>query len=136
MNQPRVGVGVILCDGARVLLGLRHGSHGAETWSFPGGHLEYGESPIECAKRELSEETGLSASEFSVGPFTNDIFEDQNKHYVTLFVVATYAGGNPEIKEPDKCKQWKWFEWDRLPLPLFLPIRNLLNQGFSIHDKK
>lgn len=134
MNQPKVGVGVIVCDGPRVLLGLRRGSHGAATWSFPGGHLEFGESPLECAARELEEETGLVASRARLGPYTNDLFENEGKHYVTLFVIASYEGGVAEVREPDKCVEWRWFEWEMLPSALFLPIRNLIAQGFRIPE--
>ena len=28
------------------------------TWEMPGGHIEYGEIPLEAAKRDLYEETG------------------------------------------------------------------------------
>ncbi|MFA0153647.1 NUDIX domain-containing protein, partial [Vibrio sp. 10N.261.46.C10] len=56
-----------------------------------------------------------------------DIFEKENKHYITLFVVASDASGEPQITEPDKCKQWKWFKLDELPEPLFLPLTNLLS---------
>jgi 8-oxo-dGTP pyrophosphatase MutT (NUDIX family) len=28
-------------------------------WSFPKGHSKRGETPLECAKREISEETGI-----------------------------------------------------------------------------
>jgi len=114
-----------------VLLGKRRNAHGAGTWCFPGGHLEFGEGVKECARREVREETGISIKNLRYGPFTNDIFHDEGKHYVTLFVIAEYDSGRLETREPDRSETWEWFRWDDLPRPLFLPIRNLLEQGFD-----
>jgi 8-oxo-dGTP diphosphatase len=33
--------------------------------------------------------------------------------------------------EPNKCEKWDWFEWDKLPEPLFLPTINQLKLGFN-----
>jgi 8-oxo-dGTP diphosphatase len=65
-ERPRVGVGVIVTKGNRVLLLERKGVHGQGTWSTPGGHLEYGESPEACAARETLEETGVTISTVEV----------------------------------------------------------------------
>jgi 8-oxo-dGTP diphosphatase len=46
MNQPRVGVGIVITRGNEVLLIHRHGAHGAGTWSPPGGHLDFGERRV------------------------------------------------------------------------------------------
>jgi 8-oxo-dGTP diphosphatase len=134
MKRPQVGVGVILHDQGRVLLGLRQNSHGTGTWCFPGGHLEFGESILECAQRELTEETGLTSSSLVCGPVTNDIFESEEKHYITLFVLAKYSGGEVQLCEPEKCLEWRWYNWSELPSPLFLPIQNLIGQGFQLED--
>jgi 8-oxo-dGTP pyrophosphatase MutT (NUDIX family) len=50
--------GVILFSGQRnkVLMVQQYG----ETWSFPKGHVENGESLKDCAFRELEEETGIN----------------------------------------------------------------------------
>jgi 8-oxo-dGTP diphosphatase len=125
-----VGVAVIVIKENKVLLGKRRASHGDGCWQFPGGHLEFNESVADCARREVWEETGLQIGEVRPGPFTNDIFSAEDKHYVTLFVTAVYEGGQPEVREPEKCEGWDWFEWTRLPRPLFLPIENLLKQNF------
>jgi 8-oxo-dGTP diphosphatase len=129
-DHPQVGVGVIVLRNHEVLLGKRKGSHGAGSWSFPGGHLEYTETVEECAKREVQEEIGISIDNLRKGPYTNDIFANENRHYVTLFIIADYSGGEVRVMEPGKCEAWRWFAWDKLPQPLFLPIQNLRRENY------
>jgi 8-oxo-dGTP diphosphatase len=128
---PKVGVGVIVKRSGQVLLGRRRGAHGAGTWQFPGGHLKYGESVEACARRELLEETGIIAGEVRLGPFTNDVFVEENRHYVTLYGIVESSSGDAELRETEKCEAWGWFGWSSLPRPLFLPIENLLKQGYD-----
>ena len=54
-------------------------------WSFPKGHLEGAESPLDCARRELFEETGVSLKDY--GPSTG-LFRLRMAHYF-LFRVPT-----------------------------------------------
>ncbi|PWU23498.1 DNA mismatch repair protein MutT [Candidatus Cerribacteria bacterium 'Amazon FNV 2010 28 9'] len=131
LPHPKVGVGVIVIRDGKVLMGKRKNSHGDGTWNFPGGHLEGGETPQECAIREVKEETGLEIRDLRIGPYTNDIFEQEHKQYITLFIVTYSQQGEPTVMEPNKCSEWKWFSWDHLPQPLFLPTQNLLAQGFN-----
>jgi len=130
----RIGVAVVVFRDNQILLGERIGAHGANTWATPGGHLEVGESIEECAKREGLEETGLNLNSFEKIGFTNDIFEAENKHYVTLFVIAHDSNGEVEVKEPNKCKQWKWFDLNNLPKPLFLPLTNFLKENPKLNN--
>lgn len=102
MNRPFVGVAVIVTQNKKVLLGKRKGTHGAGSWAFPGGHLEFNESIKGCAIREVYEETGLSIKNIRRATFTNDIFQAENKHYVTVFVVAEYESGELHIKRTRK----------------------------------
>jgi len=131
MDRPKIGVGVIVIRDRKILLGKRKNAHGAGTWNFPGGHLEYGETVELCAKREVKEETDLEIENIKIGPYTNDFSKKENNHYITLFAIATSQKGNPKVMEPEKCEDWKWFQWNKLPSPLFLPIQNLLEQKFS-----
>ena len=133
-NQVRVGVAAVIFREGRILLGERIGSHGANTWATPGGHLEIGESIEECAQRETLEETGLEVGSFKKLGFTNDIFEKEGKHYVTLYLVATSSSGEPQIMESHQCKQWQWFDLDELPEPLFLPLVNLLKEPVNFKN--
>ncbi|HEY4254721.1 MAG TPA: NUDIX hydrolase [Chlamydiales bacterium] len=126
-KRPLVGVGVIVQQGGKVLLGKRKGAHGAGHWSFAGGHLEFGETIEQCAARELLEETGLKALSLEVGPWTSDLFENE-KHYITFFVFAHEFQGTPTLMEQDKCEGWQWFDWKNLPTPLFAPVTSLLTK--------
>jgi len=127
-NGIQVGVGVIIIRDGRVLLGERSGplAPGAGTWALPGGCLEVGESIEQCAKREVFEETGLELESIKKYRYTNDYFEAEGKHCVTLYVTAACPEGEAEVREPEQCRQWKWFKLNNLPQPLFLPLDNLL----------
>ncbi len=127
-RRPHIGVGVMVWDGDRLLLGKRISAHSENSWQFPGGHLEFGEAVEACARREVMEEAGIVISNIIPGGFTNDVFIDADKHYVTLFVSSEYDSGELTVMEPDKCESWQWFQWNSLPEPLFLPIRNFLKQ--------
>ncbi len=130
-NRPLVGVAVIVVRAGKVLLGRRKGAHGEGTWALPGGHLEFFETIEDCAKREVAEETGLQIDGIRHAAYTNDLFQDEEKHYVTLFVIAEQAAGEAAVREPEKCDAWKWFSWEHIPRPRFLPLENLFSQGFS-----
>jgi 8-oxo-dGTP diphosphatase len=121
--RPRVGVAVVVWDDGKVLLGKRKGSHGADHWATPGGHLEFGETVENCACRELLEETGIVAHSIKRGPYTSD----DSRHYITLFVIVNQFEGVPKTMEPHKCEAWTWFAPDDLPSPLFVPLRSFIS---------
>lgn len=130
VQRPKVGIGVIVINNGKVLLGKRKNAHGEGTWCYPGGHLEYGESFEDCAKREVMEETGLTIKNLRFGVVTNDIFDEQ-KHYITICMIADIDSGEVQLKEPEKCSEWAWFDWHHLPSPLFLPIIHQQSMGFT-----
>jgi len=130
-QQPRVGVGVIIRKDKKILLLKRKNAHGDGDWAFIGGHLEFGESVEECARREVKEECGLELGKISLGPYTNDIFIKEDKHYLTVFAIADHSSGEPVNLEPEKCEELRWFSWDQLPENLFVPVRNLKQTGFD-----
>ncbi len=130
-KRPKVGVGVIIIKDEKILLGKRKNSHGEGSWSFPGGHLEFNESWEDCALRETIEETGITIKNIRFDTATNDIFQAEGKHYVTIFMLADYGSGEVKIMEPEKCEQWDWFEWNNLPQPLFIPIQNLQKRNYN-----
>lgn len=132
MNDPGVGIAAIVHKDKKILLCKRQGAHGEDSWGFPGGKLEFGESWKECAKRETREEARIEIENVDYLTTTNDIFGKDNKHFVTIFMRADYKSGEVKIMEPNKCQKWKWFDSNSLPNNLFLPIHNLLKQGIKL----
>lgn len=102
-------------------------------WAPPGGHLEFGETVEECAKRELLEETGLIATSTRLGPWVENMMDSGKKHYITLLVFVDAFEGTPALLEPDKCAGWEWFTWDALPEPLFDSITTALAEKHLLH---
>ncbi|MBI5033229.1 MAG: NUDIX domain-containing protein [Chloroflexi bacterium] len=125
-KEPRVGVALIVTYDDHVLLIKRKGSHGEGTWAVPGGHLEYGESPEDCAIRETQEEVNVQVTDVRFRAITNDVFETEGKHYITIWMEGKFSGGEPVIRDV-KVAEAGWFSWIALPQPLFLPLQNLLN---------
>lgn len=119
-HTVRVGVGVVVLaadETSSIYVGVRKGSHGAGSLALPGGHLELYESWEDCARREVLEEMGIElAEETHFCHVTNDIMKDEEKHYVTLFLMARQADPTqvPVNKEPHKCEGWKKKTWQEL----------------------
>ncbi len=134
-NHPRVGIGVIIKKDNKLLFGKRIASHNANTWTPPGGHLEFYEELEQCARRETAEEAGIQIKNIHLAGITNDFFEKEKKHYVTIYFIADHDSGDPQVMEPDKVEKWQWFSKEELPQPLFLSTANLFKQGFNPFDK-
>lgn len=131
---PGVGVATIVYRDGKILLGQRgaQSAHARGVWSMPGGKLDFGESLEDCARRETREEAGLEVEAPRFVALTNDIFAGEERHFITIFMLASSSVGEPQVLEPGKMEEWAWFAWDELPHPLMLPIENLLKQGFDL----
>lgn len=126
MDVPRVGVGVLIRRGDEVLLVRRHAVHGAGTWSTPGGHLDFGESPEACARREAQEEVGVTIGGVRFRALTNDVMEAEGRHYITLWMEGEHVDGDPSPLADYELSEVRWFRWSELPSNLFLPFANLV----------
>jgi len=69
---------LIINSKSEILLGYCN-----KTYQFPGGHLEKGETLIECLKREVKEETGIILDISNIEPFF--IIRHYSKNYKKTF---------------------------------------------------
>ena len=80
-------------DGS-VLLMLRNKEPNLGLWVAPGGKLEPGESPYDCAKRELYEETGLEVHELYYRGLITEISPRPDWQWLMFLYVAHEFSGN------------------------------------------
>src|ERR1035437_4680629 len=59
--DPKIAAGILIVKGDRVLLVKRGIEPGYGRWTFPGGHVDRGETLEEAALRETLEECGVTA---------------------------------------------------------------------------
>lgn len=132
--KQKIGVSVIIAknedDKAYVLLGKRKGSHAAGCWAFPGGHIEDNESVVECAIREVKEETNLDIHHVGHFLFSEEYYPDIDQTYITLFVGSDLKedSDNLQLMEPNKCEEWRWVDVDKGDpevTPLMITFKNL-----------
>lgn len=112
-----------------LLLGKRKNCYGQGTWALPGGHLEYGETLLDCAQRELKEELGIEQAPLQLIAITDDINEE--RHYIHASFLLKEYNGPVLLMEPDKCYEWKYFNLDQLPEDFFEPHTKILKTFFK-----
>lgn len=126
----KIGCEIFLKKDNAILLGKRKNCYGEGTWGLPGGHLEYGESLIECAKRELMEELGIEGLEFKLVAMTDNIDEHRG-HYVHASFLVEQFSGEIHCMEPDLCYEWNFFDISNLPEEIFKPHQKILKTYFN-----
>ncbi len=112
-NIIRVVCGLCIVNKyGKVLMGKRINSYAANTWCSPGGVVEFLETTKDACIREIFEETGLKFQPEDLSLFCDQyehIDKKENKHFVGTTYITFVDTARPQIMEPEKCAEWKWF---------------------------
>jgi 8-oxo-dGTP diphosphatase len=113
-RHPVLGISLVpvLPDG-KIALAYRRDT---QQWSLPGGMVDWGESIIEAAKRELKEETGLDFVGIKrlIGVYSSPQ-RDPRLHSICI-AMAIEVTGSILIKDTLEITKVKFFELDHLPI--------------------
>ncbi|HEU24117.1 MAG: ADP-ribose pyrophosphatase [Mesoaciditoga sp.] len=109
VRHPGASAVIVLLDDGRIVLERQFRYPIREIlWEIPAGKLDKDEDPFECAKRELLEETGISALKWQkLGYiYTTPGFSDEKIH---LYFASGISNGNKHLDE-DEFIEIKYFK--------------------------
>jgi len=117
--------------GHAILLGRRgpECKWGSGLWALPGGMIDEGDTLEQTALKEVEQETGLVVSlPVAWPPFcvrgllavtdhtAEEMHPEMKMEHMSSWILAHYRGGEPQIKEPTKCLEWRWWHLRQLRL--------------------
>lgn len=111
------GTLLFLVSGGRALLIHKRRGHGAGRINGPGGKLDPGETPLQCAVRETREETGVTALDPCLAAVMRFVEIDGDDWLGYVFVAREHVG-EPRVTEEAVPE---WFALDALPLDRMWP---------------
>jgi 8-oxo-dGTP diphosphatase len=116
---------VLIQDGPRVLLLHRdQGDPIRDGYSAPGGKIEYPESPLQGAIREVQEETGLTVTNLIYKGLHDHIHRDTNERWMFFNYLTTSWTGTLLQDPPEGTLHWiPIAEAGRLPMPPWFRTR-------------
>jgi len=118
--RPAFSVDTVVLAGPvgarRVLLVRRNADPFLNQWALPGGFVDEGERPVEAARRELCEESGLvwEGPMVPIGTF-GDPGRDPRGWTVSAAFLADVGLDTPLVVGGDDAAEAKWFFIDELP---------------------
>ena len=116
--KPILATMVYCIKDGDVLLMLRNKEPNLGLWVGPGGKLEPGESPYDCAKRELYEETGLEVNDLYFRGLITEISPRPDWQWLMFLYVATeFSGTLVEDKREGRLSWCSLSEVMQLPIP-------------------
>jgi 8-oxo-dGTP diphosphatase len=123
-----------LVDGDSILL-VEHLKAGRRHWLLPGGGVEEGETLVEAVRREVQEETGLTAEAHRL-VLLCEVIEPRGRHLLNVVFAGATTGGNLEAGRDGTLDAVGWRHRDELATldmhpPIASEILGCWAEGFA-----
>jgi 8-oxo-dGTP diphosphatase len=131
-KRPDIGVGVLVVNGdGHILLSPRLKKYGYMKLALPGGHVEWMETLVQTARREVFEEAGIRLGKIEeMRDYTEELNRKLNKHYATFYLIAKLPKGQiAKDMEPHKHGPWGWYDPFKLPNRAWNPTKRLVKRS-------
>lgn len=106
LMQPVLATLIYCIKEGHVLLLKRKKAPSVGMWVAPGGKVQNGKSPFECAVRELREETGLCAEEVYFRGLVTEVSPQADWQWMLFLFVATSFSGEVVSDEREGVLRW------------------------------
>lgn len=123
-NYYRISVkGIVIDDNGRILLSREDNGK----WEMLGGGLDHDEDPIDCLKREITEETGLTVTDISVSPKYFVTCKRENADTYIANIIYEIKLQDLDFTPSDECQELRFFTPDEMKqVELFPNVQQLL----------
>jgi mutator protein MutT len=112
-----------------LLLVQRNKAPSEGLWTLPGGRLEPGETPEQCAIREVREELGLAV--YALRPL---IVLRHGKYRLQTFATQAYDG--EVVADVTEIRDWRWVRRAQLDRLKTTPgLTDVVEAAFRIFDR-
>lgn len=132
VRRPVPAVLAVVVHAGQVLLVQRANPPDAGLWGFPGGKVEYGETLLQAAERELLEETGVRATAQAVIGAVDawDRADDGRlrQHFILIAVRCVWQAGTPLAADDALDARWVPLEGLESALPLSRDVAMVARQ--------
>ncbi|WP_424985340.1 NUDIX hydrolase [Microbulbifer sp. S227A] len=136
-QRPKLGAIAVVISEGHVLLARRRNPPDAGLWGYPGGHVEFGETALAAAARELKEETGIVATPVdyvtNIDVIGRDAEGGPSLHYLLAAVRCDYVGGSPI--PADDVAEAAWFPFERVrsgDIPMSERVAEVMDQAIAL----
>ena len=104
MSEQIISIAIVQNEHKKLLISRRQkGQHLAGKWEFPGGKVEQGEALEIAMLRELKEEVGLTATQYSLFDSLSFQYDEVNLN-LHFYLVTAYQGEAASLEG----QQIKW----------------------------
>jgi 8-oxo-dGTP diphosphatase len=123
--DPKVAVAVLVKNDSQVLLVRRKFDPHKGYWTMPSGFIDAGEDPLEAARRECLEETGLMLENIHL---LDVLYSQEHPRGASILIIYQADIQTGELRSGDDASQVAFFNPNNLPPLAFASTKMLLKR--------